>query len=242
MKKLIIAFVFISQLVAAQSKGTITGMLTDEEVNNEPLPFASVFIKGTTVGGTTDFDGNYSIAVKEGNHILIFSFIGYTTVEKNIIVKAGETIIINQKLSAKSGVTLDEVQIKATVNRSKVSALLLEQKQAVSIKTSIGAQELSKKGVSDVATAVTKLSGVTKQEGTGSIFVRGLGDRYTITTFNGLPLPSNNPSNKNLDLSIFTTNVVESIGVSKRLNLKILEILEEQVSILRLKILEVNHP
>jgi hypothetical protein len=43
--------------------------------------------------------------------------------------------------------------------------LLLDQKNAVEIKQSIGAQELSRKGVSDVATAVTKTTGITKQEG-----------------------------------------------------------------------------
>jgi hypothetical protein len=47
------------------------------------------------------------------------------------------------------------------------------------------AQELARKGVSDVATAVTKTSGITKQEGSGNIFVRGLGDRYNSTTMNG---------------------------------------------------------
>jgi hypothetical protein len=43
--------------------------------------------------------------------------------------------------------------------------------------------------VSDVATAVTKTTGITKQEGSGNIFVRGLGDRYN-STMNGLPIPS----------------------------------------------------
>jgi outer membrane receptor protein involved in Fe transport len=218
MKKIIIAFVLISQLVSAQSKGTVKGMLTDGELNNDPLPFANVFVKGTTIGGTTDFDGNYSIAVEEGSYVLAFSFIGYKTIEKNIIVNAGETITINQKLTVKSGVTLDEVQIRATVNRAKVSALLLEQKQAVSIKTSIGAQELESKGVSDLATAVTKATGVSKQEGSNNVFVRGLGDRYNSTTLNGLPLPSNNPSRKNISLDIFSTDIVQKIDINKIYN------------------------
>jgi len=218
MKKIIIAFVLISQLISAQSKGTVKGMLTDGDVNNEPLPFASVLVKGTTTGGSTDFDGNYSIAVEEGNHVLAFSFLGYKTIEKNITVKAGETITVNQKLSPASGVTLDEVQIKVIVNRAKISALLLEQKQAVSIKTSIGAQELEIKGVSDVATAVTKTTGISKQEGSSTIFVRGLGDRYNSTTLNGLPLPSNNPSNKNIKLDIFSTGIVQKIDINKIYN------------------------
>jgi hypothetical protein len=78
----------------------------------------------------------------------------------------------------------------------------MDQKNAVEIKQSIGSQELARKGVSDVATAVTKTSGITKQEGSGNIFVRGLGDRYNSTTMNGLPIPSNDPEKKNLNLEI----------------------------------------
>ena len=193
-------------------------MLTDGEVNNEPLPFANVFIKGTTIGGTSDFDGNYTLSLAEGNHILVFSFVGYATVEKNILIKGGGTLIVNQKLSAKAGVTLDEIQIQATVNRAKVSTLLLEQKKAVSIKTTIGSQELENKGISDLATAVTKATGVSKQEGSNNVFVRGLGDRYNSTTLNGLPLPSNNPSQKNITLDIFSTDIVQKIDINKIYN------------------------
>jgi len=45
--KLIVTFLLISVLGFAQNKGTITGTLTDKDVNNEPLPFANVVIKGT---------------------------------------------------------------------------------------------------------------------------------------------------------------------------------------------------
>jgi len=218
MKKLIIAFVFLSQLIVAQSKGTVNGIVTDSESNNEPLPFANVFIKGTSVGGTTDFDGNYFFSLDAGDHILVFSFVGYQTIEKNIVIKSGETVTINQKMSAKSGVTLDEIQIKGTVNKAKLSAILLDQKTAVSIKTTIGAQELDNKGISDLATAVTKASGISKQEGSNNIFVRGLGDRYNSTTLNGLPIPSNNPSKKNISLDIFSTGIVQKIDINKIYN------------------------
>jgi hypothetical protein len=90
----------------------------------------------------------------------------------------------------------------------------MDQKNAVEIKQSIGSQELARKGVSDVATAVTKTSGITKQEGSGNIFV-GLGDRYNSTTMNGLPIPSNDPEKKNLNLEIFSTDIVEYISIDK---------------------------
>ena len=63
---LFIAFFIVSQLTIAQNTATVTGTLTDKESNNEPLPFANVLIKGTTNGGTTDFDGKYTIKVQIG--------------------------------------------------------------------------------------------------------------------------------------------------------------------------------
>lgn len=59
----------------------------------------------------------------------------------------------------------------------KETALLLEQKNATVIKQSIGAQEMSRKGVSDVEEGLTKVTGISKVDGRG-LFIRGLEDRY----------------------------------------------------------------
>lgn len=219
-KILVILAVIFSQFISAQGKGTIKGKLTDKEMNNEPLSFANVIIKGTTIGTQTDMDGNYTISVKAGSYTLVFSFLGYKTLEVPVVVKAGETITINRVMSAEEGVSLDEVKIKTTVGKQKESALLTDQKKAVTIDQKIGVQELTRKGVSDIATALTKTTGISKQQGTGGVFVRGLGDRYNITTLNGLPLPSNNSSRKNIDLNIFSTDIIEFISIDKTYNPK----------------------
>ena len=217
MKKFTTVFaLFLAITLNAQDKATIQGLVTDKEMNNEPLPFANVFVKGTAIGVTTDFDGNYSFSVDEGVVVVVFSFVGYQTVEVPLTVVDGESYTLNQLLGASEGITMDEVVVQAIVSKEKETALLVEQKKAVALTTAIGAQELSRKGLSDVASAVTKVSGITKEEGgSGSIFVRGLGDRYNVTTLNGLPLPSNNPANKNISLDIFSTDIVEYVGISK---------------------------
>ena len=92
------------------------------------------------------------------------------------------------------------------MNKQKNAAVQIE---------SIGAQELDKKGVSNAATAVAKISGISKQEGGGNVYVRGLGDRYQNTTYNGLPLPSNDIDKKNIDLGLFSSDLIQNIGVSK---------------------------
>jgi hypothetical protein len=212
--KLFILTLFISTLSFAQSKGTITGTLTDKDSNNETLPFANVILKGTPINATTDIDGKYTLTAPAGSYVIQFSFIGYESFEAPVTVVNGQTITLSKALGS-SSYKLDDVIIKTTVNKQKESALLLDQKNAVEIKQSIGTQELARKGVSDVATAVTKTTGITKQEGSGNIFVRGLGDRYNSTTMNGLPIPSNDPEKKNLNLEIFSTDIVEYISIDK---------------------------
>jgi hypothetical protein len=209
---------FFSVAMFAQN-GTVTGTILDKEFNNEPLPFANIIIKGTKQGTSTDENGKYSISLKPGSYTLVIGYLGYENKEIPFTIKANEKKVINHTLEA-SGVQLQDVEIIQVVSKEKESALLQEQQKAVEIKQSIGAEEISKKGLGDVAAAVAKTSGISKQEGSSDIYVRGLGDRYNSTTMNGLPLPSNNPSTKNISLDVFSTDVVEYIGIDKTYNYK----------------------
>lgn len=217
MKKLFAQILFFfSAFAFAQETGTIAGALSDKEMNNEPLPFANVTVKNTSKGTTSDFDGLYKIEnIPTGTYTIVFSFIGYETVEiPNVKVEADKVTEINTGLGA-SAAALDEVMITTVSRRDSEVALLLDQKDAVDIKESIGSQELTKLGVSDAATATTKISGVSSSEASGDVYVRGLGDRYLYTTLNGLPVPSDNIDKKNIDLGLFPTRVVQSVSVSK---------------------------
>ncbi|WP_281310725.1 TonB-dependent receptor [Flavobacterium flavigenum] len=215
--KFLFITLFICTISIAQNKGTISGVLTDKETNNEVLPFANILIKGTNISANTDIDGKYSLSVNPGDYTLVFSFVGYESVEKPVTVKANETITVNQVLSA-GGYTLKDVVVKsAGGNREKETALLLEQKNAVVIKQSIGAQEMSRKGVSDVEEGLTKITGITKV-GSRGLFVRGLEDRYNNLLVNDLSAPTNNPFSKIIPLDLFPTNIVGVIDVYKTFN------------------------
>lgn len=92
---------FTTAAFAQQS--TVTGKVTDED--NMPLPGATVLLKGTTKGTTTDFDGNYSIEYG-GKKTLVFSYIGYKAQE----IKIDEKAVINVQLLADAS-QLDEVVV-----------------------------------------------------------------------------------------------------------------------------------
>lgn len=210
---LIIIIGLISGLSFAQ-KATISGKVQDPSYDDPNLSYVSVAAKGTTIGTLTDEQGNYSLELTPGNHTLVFSFIGYEVAEVPVSLQSNEKKVINQSLKS-DYVSIEGVVINVVQSREKESALLMEQKRTLEMKQNIGAQELSRKGVGDVATAVAKTAGVSKQEGSNNVYVRGLGDRYNSTTINGLPVPSNDPEKKNIDLNLFSTDIVEYIAIDK---------------------------
>src|SRR5690606_41230337 len=109
---------------------------------------------------------------------------------------------------------LGEVVISARADKTDEMVLLRDRKKSIDIVQHIGAQELSRKGISNAESAVAQITGVSKQEGVKNVFVRGLGDRYNSTSLNGLPLPSEDPQLKNIALTFFGTDVINSIEVN----------------------------
>ncbi len=216
MKHLLLTIALLTSLFSlSQNTGSISGKVLDKEYDDEPLPQCNIIVKGTTKGTTTDFDGLYSLSnLEPGSYTIEFSFVGYKTQNIPVDILAGDKKEINVSLAA-SAAALDEVIVKTSVKRESETALLLDQKKAVEIKQSIGADELSRKGVGDAAGAVAKISGVSKQEGSSNVYVRGLGDRYLNTTMNGLALPSNDVNKKNIDLNLFASDVIENVSISK---------------------------
>ncbi|UJH66201.1 TonB-dependent receptor [Allomuricauda sp. SCSIO 65647] len=210
-------FLFCTSAVLSQRNGTIVGKLTDKELNNEPLAFANVLIKGTTTGTTSDFDGLYEIdGVEPGTYTIVYSYLGYETVEvPDVVVEPGKVTEVNVPMSASQGVALDEVVVTTTTRRNSEISLLLQQKKALVIQEAISAEALTRKGIDNAAAAVAQISGVSKQQGSDNVYVRGLGDRYQSTTLNGLTVPSNDVNKKNIDLDIFSSDIIENVSVSK---------------------------
>lgn len=124
--------------------------------------------------------------------------------------------------TAKREKKIEGVIIKGSTRKGTESNIINLQKKSVEVIERVGSVQLAKQGVGDAATAVTKATGTQKQEGSGQIFVRGLGDRYNGTTLNGLPIPSDDPEFKNINLEIFKTSMVEYISLDKVYNPRIL--------------------
>lgn len=116
---------------------------------------------------------------------------------------------------------IEGVIIQGTTKKGSESNIISIQKKSVEVIERVGSVQLEKQGVGDVSVAVTKATGSQKQEGSGQIFIRGLGDRNNSTTINGLQVPSNDPLYKNIDLSIIKTDMIDFIGLEKVYNPKL---------------------
>uniref|UniRef100_F4C2L6 TonB-dependent receptor plug n=1 Tax=Sphingobacterium sp. (strain 21) TaxID=743722 RepID=F4C2L6_SPHS2 len=209
-----LTLLFSGSIAFAQQKGIVSGVVVDASLNNETMPAVSVAVQGTKLGANTDIDGKFKLELNPGTHILVFSYVGYQTLRDTITVKAGNNINLNVAMASDAQM-LDDVVIVGEVRKDTESALLRKQMNSAVITQSIGSQEMGRKGISNAAVALTKVTGIAKQEGTSGVFVRGLGDRYNNTLLNGLPLPSNEPTSKNISLDLFGTDVIQSIGISK---------------------------
>ncbi len=112
---------------------------------------------------------------------------------------------------------IEGVIIRGVGNKKSESAILLDQKKAIIQKQSMGSEEISRKGISNIEQALVKVTGITSVEGRG-LFVRGLEDRYNTLLINGLGSPSNNPFQKIIALKQFPTDVVGKLNIYKTFN------------------------
>lgn len=97
-------FLFV-QLVNAQ----IAGLVSDKE--GVPLPFASVYVQGTTNGTTTNIDGAYFLSLEPGKYALVFQYIGYGQKIEHVDY-TGTPLKMNIQLLPES-ISLNEIEIKA---------------------------------------------------------------------------------------------------------------------------------
>ena len=80
MKNILLNFIFLFFTSFIFSQGKISGLIMDGEYD-EPMAFANVIVKESSIGTTSDFDGKYELSLAPGSYTLIFSYVGYSSVE-----------------------------------------------------------------------------------------------------------------------------------------------------------------
>jgi TonB-linked SusC/RagA family outer membrane protein len=218
----------LSYEVSAQQR-VVTGKVISDE-DGLGLPGATVLAKGTTVGTTTDLDGNYSINVPAGSNVLIFSFVGLKASEESI----GNRTVINVTL------TVDASQLSEVV----VTAIGIErEKKALGYGvTSVGSDQLENRPEQDVARVLQgKVPGVNitstnGMSGSGTnMVIRGYssatGSNQPLFVVDGVPFNTSTNNTNGFTTGGATTssrfldidpNNIESMSVLKGLSATVL--------------------
>ena len=173
----------------AQVTVSISGNITDEA--GAPLLGATVFLEGTQIGSTTDFDGFYTIAgVAPGTYNLIASFIGFESQTKfNIQVKSVSNQAYNFTL-IETAIELEGVEVRAdpnVISRAREAPLSTQTLTAVEIATYPGSNN-------DVVQVAQTLPGITPSPGgfRNDLIIRGGAPNESVYYLDGVEIPNIN--------------------------------------------------
>ncbi|MFI3239639.1 MAG: TonB-dependent receptor [Bacteroidales bacterium] len=223
MLKKITLLLMVVAITSLCAKAAVVRGLVYDKSSNEPLMGATVVIANTTTGTITDFDGFFQINVPNGTSELNVSYVSYQVANVSVDVKGDQASIGGVDITEDNyikvemqldGLQMDEVVVTARKNMENTGVLMEQRAVSTIAIENIGSKEMSIKGLSDVQDGVVKMTGVSVADA-GQIIVRGLGDRYSITTLNGQPIASPNPDNKLIPLDVFPTAAVKNVTVTK---------------------------
>lgn len=199
---------FLSYGVIAQT--TVSGTIT-EEATGTPLPGVNVLVKGTTIGVTTDFDGNYQITTENGN-TLVFSYIGFLTKE---VIVTSENLDISLEEDLEQ---LDEVVVIGYGTTTK--------KDATGSVTAVSEKDFNKGAIVSADQLLNgKVAGVRITSNGGepdaapNIRIRGgsslSAQNSPLIVIDGIPIDNTNPAGVSNPLSLINPNDIESFSILK---------------------------
>lgn len=183
MKKLknlfLVVVLLCSSAIFAQTK--LSGKVVDD--TNQPLPGASVVVKGTKTGASTDFDGKFNLETTTSNGTLVISFVGYGSKTVNF-TKGGDIGVVLLKASAES---LNEVVIMGVIDvaKERQTPVAVSTIKAEEIIEKLGSQEFPEILNSTPSVYATKSGG---GFGDSRINIRGFDQRNTAILINGIPV------------------------------------------------------
>ncbi|MFB6307535.1 MAG: carboxypeptidase-like regulatory domain-containing protein [Flavobacteriales bacterium] len=175
----ITAYLIVFHIHCSLSQANLKGKVIDQH-SGEVLIGATVQLKGTSIGASTDLDGKYLIKdIPSGEHELICRFLSYKTdtIQISIDNNAG-TVTQNFSLYPESYEIEEEVTITARKRNNNATHIMTMKRKSAGVMDGISAAEIQQNGDGNAAGAVKRISGVSVESGK-YVYVRGLSDRYS---------------------------------------------------------------
>jgi TonB-linked SusC/RagA family outer membrane protein len=178
---------------AAYAQTTVTGTVTSA-ADGSAVPGASVLVKGTATGTSTDAEGNYSVSVPDGSAVLVVSFIGFATQEVAVLNNTSLNIILQEDIAQLGEVVVTALGIEKDTKGLGYSV------------TNVKGDELVKAREINVGNVlVGKIAGVnsaapaTGPGGSSRVIIRGnsslSGNNQPLYVINGIQINNDNQGN-----------------------------------------------
>ena len=219
----VVSLIFLSNitynsfLIAQGGSGTISGLVVDA-LSGEPLIGTNVAVEGTSLGASTDLNGEYIIPnVPAGTHTIVFRYIGYKDIdEANVQVNAGETLEMNREMSPEAIMGEEAV---VTVQARGQRAAINQQLASNAITNIVSSDKIREVPDVNAAESIGRLPGVSLRRSGGEgnqVVVRGLSPQYTIVEVDGVRLQGVGLG-RDVGLSTISSEMLDGIELMKTL-------------------------
>lgn len=195
------------------ARGQLEGKLLSAG-ENKAVAGARIFVKGQPVSATSSAQGKFELKLPPGSYDISVLHKDYTTEMFNAV---NVTLEKNQPLQwsmTPAGLELEDFLVLSPRMSGSVEALIEVRKSSASVADVMSAEQISKTGDGDAAASLRRVTGLTLVDGK-FVYIRGLGERYSNTLYNGVVLPSPDPSRRVVPLDMFPTSVLESLVIQK---------------------------
>jgi len=212
-KKNLITLIFLFFVISFYGQNTLQGLITDAETN-EAIIGCNVILQGTTIGTTTDLNGNYTLKnIPNGTYNIIYSYISYEKKMQKIQVAAGDPVTNNVKLKMAS-TQMKDVVVTGTRRTDTELSLLMTSKLSALTVNGISSQQISKSQDRDASEVIRRVPGVSIRDGK-FVVVRGLTERYNSVWLNGSTTPSSESDVRAFSFDVIPSGQIDNILIYK---------------------------
>ena len=209
----IVSMTFLSAGVFAQ--GVLKGKVIDSQ--NLSLPGANVILQGTSIGSVTNQNGEFTILnLEAGSYEVVVTYLGYASLTQNATITAGETTLINFKLSETA---IEGAEFIVFGDRLKGQAKALnQQKNNANITNIVSSDQIGRFPDANIGDALKRVPGITMQNDQGearNIIIRGMAPQLNSVTLNGERIPSAEGDNRNVQMDLIPSDMIQTIEVNK---------------------------
>ncbi len=206
-------FLLLTSALTAQRSCVISGKIIDKSTG-DPLIGAIVQLDSTDIGAATDIEGNYRLTAESGHYMLTVRYYGYESAHIGVDLKPGDVTNVEYAMSEASALSLREVVVVGTVERSSDVVLNIELKKASFIASGISASEIRRSPDRTVGDILKRVTGASIQDGK-FVVIRGMNDRYNAGYLDGALLSSTESDRKAFAFDVIPANLIDNLLIIK---------------------------